>query len=142
MAREARWGRAVQPVYGRSTGRQLLRGRPRRDPHRPHPLHCCPLPVQLCKEKGEDLSVCVIEKGAEVGKLGAGGAGRWRRRFPPAALPSCSLSAAAASLGQHNPCSLPAPLPHCRARLSLPHPNPQAPTSCLATCCSRRRWTN
>lgn len=28
-------------------------------------MHCT---MQLCKERGEDLSVCVIEKGAEVGE--------------------------------------------------------------------------
>ncbi len=34
--------------------------------------HCVARCVQLCKEQGQDLSVCVIEKGAEVGERKAG----------------------------------------------------------------------
>lgn len=41
------------------------------------------LPMQLCQEKGQDLSVCVIEKGAEVGKCCSESLSHWLRACMP-----------------------------------------------------------
>jgi hypothetical protein len=127
--------------------------------------------AQLCKEGDKDLSVCVIEKGAQVGERRARRAARrpappQARRQRSARVRGCTQTpcvcwpalARRHAHAAHRPRLNPTPPHPTPPHPTPPHPTPphptpphptprrapprQAPTSCLATCCRRPPWTS